>query len=224
MGLLVSPDLLAQGEIPDHLDHQDQVVHPEAKVFQETPDLLGRKAHLDFLDRQAALDRRDNLDLRDLLVKVESLVRVVLRAPWVLRVSPDLRDRLVRLVVQEVRAHLARKDLQGHPDQQVQLGSRDPSDRLDPRDLPAQGVSQVMPDHQETLAPLDHWVLLVTMAYRVLLDQLVRGALLVPVELREALDLLVHPDHRAPEAPMVSQANRDRSVLWELLDTLDNKD
>src|SRR6218665_4141201 len=34
----------------------------------------------------------------------------------------------------------------------------------------------------------------------------------------------VHLDNRAPEAPMVKQAHRDRSALWELLDTLDNKD
>ena len=224
VGVLVPLDPLGQGEIPDHPDHLDQVVHLEAKVLKGTPDLWGLKAHLDFLDLQVARDRLDRLDNRVLLVKVELRVQVVLPGPLEQLVSLDLLDNLVHLEAQEVLVNLASKDLQGHQEHQVRLGSRDPPDRLDHRDLPAKGVSQVILDLQEILEPLDLWVFLVPMVCQVLLDQLVRGGLLVLVELREVLDLLVHQDHRAPEAPMVNRASQDRSVLLEVLDTLDNKD
>lgn len=224
VGVLVPLDPLGQGEIPDHPDHLDQVVHLEAKVLKGTPDLWGHKAHLDFLDLQVARDRLDRLDNQVLLVKVELRVQVVLPGPLEQLVSLDLLDNLVHLEAQEVLVNLASKDLQGHQEHQVRLGSRDPPDRLDHRDLPAKGVSQVILDLQEILEPLDLWVFLVPMVCQVLLDQLVRGGLPVLVELREVLDLLVHQDHRAPEAPMVNRASQDRSVLLEVLDTLDNKD
>lgn len=196
----------------------------EAKVLQGTLDLLDRKAHLEILDLQVAQDRLDSRDNQVPSVKVEFQVQVELPAPWEQLASKDHLDRLAHREVQEVWGNLASKDLQGQPELQVHLVSRGPLDRLDHRALPAKGVSQVMPDLQEILAPLDQLALLGPMVYQVHLDRLVREVQLAPAEVREVLDRLVHLDHRAPEDPMVNRASRDRLVLWALLDTLDNKD
>jgi hypothetical protein len=224
VGLLVSPDLRDQGENPDPRDHLDQVVHPEAKVFQVTPVALGHKAHLDFLDLQVEQDQLDSLDHRVQLVRVELQVQVVLQDPLEQLDSPDLLDKQVHPEVQGVPVSLASKDLQVDQEQQVHLDSRGPVDSPDSRDLLAKEVFQVITDLQEVLVALERWVFLVTMVSLVLLDHLGRGALLGRVEVLEALDRQVRLDHRAPEAPTANRASQDHSGLLARLDSPDNKD
>jgi len=58
-------------------------------------------------------------------------VQVVLLGPLEQLVSLDLQDQLVHLEPQEVRVNQVSKDLQGHLELQVHLGSPDLSDNLD---------------------------------------------------------------------------------------------